>query len=88
MTCNTCTYRNECPSAVIDQYQPGYGTQARVIDLIEYRQIKDLEAERWEDKLFGEIDEVFARTWRWVIGMGIVYILAQLLRVWLRCVNS
>jgi len=83
MNCETCTYRFECASADVFPENVECGLQAEIIDLAEYRRAKGMDTESLEDRLFGEIDEVFARTWRWVIGMGIVYILAQLLRVWL-----
>jgi len=83
MNCETCTYRYECASADAFPENVECGLQAEIIDLAEYRRAKGMDTEPLEDRLFGEIDEVFARTWRWVIGMGIVYILAQLLRVWL-----
>jgi len=83
MNCETCTYRYECASADAFPENVECGLQAEIIDLAGYRRAKGMDTESLEDRLFGEIDEVFARTWRWVIGMGIVYILAQLLRVWL-----
>jgi len=85
MNCETCTYRYECASADAfpENVECGLQGEAEIIDLAEYRRAKGMDTEPLEDRLFGEIDEVFARTWRWVIGMGIVYILAQLLRWWL-----
>ena len=83
MNCETCTYRFECASADVYPATIECGAQAEVIDINEYRRAKGMDTESLEDRLFGEIDEVFARTWRWVIGMGIVYILAQLLRGWM-----
>jgi len=78
MNCKTCTYRCECPSDVIDPDPTG-----NVIDLNEYRRVKALESEEWEDKLFDAIDDTLTFLCWWIIGGGAVLIIWNLLRGWM-----